>query len=327
MNLIKKLLFCFALFILSIGIWNIFYIQGERGENGKIKMIYIAKVIDEANDFWTQLLEGAYMAAMEYEVDLEVVAADKEDNYKAQNKLIEWAITQKPEVILLSPSSYTETIPAAEKIIEAGICLILIDSAMGKQLEESKIATDNIKAGFMEGEYLKSFIKEDSKIVIIGHVKGTSTAIERERGLRQALGEDEEKIVDVAFCDSEYEKAEQIMETMFAKHKDIDLVAGLNEYSAVGAARAVKKAGLSSQVRVVGFDSSLEEIRLLEEGVLQGIVVQKPFKMGYLGVKTGVMAFQGDKVPENIDSGFELITKDNMYAENIEELIFPFKED
>ena len=41
MNLIKKLLFCFALFILSIGIWNIFYIQGERGENGKIKMIYM----------------------------------------------------------------------------------------------------------------------------------------------------------------------------------------------------------------------------------------------------------------------------------------------
>lgn len=327
MNLVKKLLFCLFLLILVIGILRLFFFHEVGGRNGYIKMIYIAKVIDEANDFWTQLLEGAHMAANEYEVDLEVVAADKEDNYEDQNKLIEWAIAKKPEVILLSPSSYTETIPAAEKIIEAGICLILIDSAMGKRLEKSKVATDNIKAGLLEGKYLKTFIEEDSKIVIIGHVKGTSTAIERERGLRQALGEDEKKIVEVAFCDSEYEKAEQLMEGMFAKHKNIDLVAGLNEYSAVGAARAVKRAGLSGQVRVVGFDSSLEEIRLLEEGVLQGIVVQKPFKMGYLGVKTGVMAFRGEEVPENIDSGFELITRENMYAENIQELIFPFKEE
>ena len=323
----KKLLFCTFLFILSIGMLKVFSFRGDRGQHGYMKIIYIAKVIDEDNDFWTQLLEGAHMAAKEYEVDLEVVAADKEDNYQAQNKLIEWAIAQKPEVILLSPSSYTETIPAAEKIIEAGICLILIDSSMEKQLEKSKVATDNIKAGQLEGEYLKSFIEEESKIVIIGHVKGTSTALEREMGLRQALGEDEEKIVDVLFCNSEYEKAEQLMEGMFAKHKEIDLVAGLNEYSAVGAARAVKKAGLSGQVRVVGFDSSLEEIRLLEEGVLEGIVIQKPFKMGYLGVKTGVMAFRGEEVAENIDSGFLLITRDNMYAENIQELIFPFKEE
>ena len=174
---------------------------------------------------------------------------------------------------------------------------------------------------------MKRFVSEDSCIAIIGHVKNSSTAIEREIGVRKGLGEYEEKIVDVVFCDSDYDKAYTQMMNLLEKYPSIDLVAGLNEYSAVGAARAIKEKGLEKQIKVVGIDSSLEEIQMLEEGIFTAIVMQNPFKMGYMGMEVAVKILDGEKVLKNIDSGCQLITKDSMYTEENQKLLFPFREE
>lgn len=184
-----------------------------------------------------------------------------------------------------------------------------------------------MKLGEVEGNYMKQYATKDSQIVIVGHVEGSSTAIEREKGVRKGLGEYEDRIVDVVFCDSDYDKAYALMMELIEKYPDIDLVAGLNEYSAVGAARAIKEKGLHKRIRVVGIDSSLEEIQMLEEGVFEIIVIQNPFKMGYLGVEAAGKLLNGEKVPKNIDSGCELIKNDSVYTEENQKLLFPFREE
>lgn len=174
---------------------------------------------------------------------------------------------------------------------------------------------------------MKKCATEDSQIAIIGHVEGSSTAIEREKGVRKGLGEYEDRIVDVVFCDSDYDKAYRLMMELIEKYPEIDLVAGLNEYSAVGAARAIKEKGLHDRIRVVGIDSSLEEIQFLEEGIFEIIVIQNPFKMGYLGIEAAVKILNGGKVEKHIDSGCELISNDSVYTEENQKLLFPFREE
>ena len=66
---------------------------------------------------------------------------------------------------------------------------------------------------------------------------------------------------------------------------------------------------MEDQVKVVGFDNSVEQIQLLEAGVFQGIVIQKPFNIGYLGVEQAVKAIEGYPMEYNLDSGCKLITK------------------
>ena len=144
--------------------------------------------------------------------------------------------------------------------------------------------------------------------------------------MRKGLGEYEDRIVDVVFCDSDYDKAYLLMLELMEKYPDIDLVAGLNEYSAVGAARAIKEKG-RQDIRVVGIDSSLEEIQFLEEGIFEIIVIQNPFKMGYLGVEAAASLLNGEKVVKHIDSGCELISNDSVYTEENQKLLFPFREE
>ncbi len=98
----------------------------------------------------------------------------------------------------------------------------------------------------------------------------------------------------------------------------------MNENSAVGAARAVVEKGLGGKIIMIGFDNSTEEIKLLEAGVFSAIVVQRAYSMGYLGIETAVKSVTQDTWSVNIDSGSLLITKDNMYNPENQEVLFPF---
>ena len=320
-NKISRWLLGMVLLVLST-----FLIIGCNNKIDKtVKIIYIAKVVDDSNAFWFSLIEGAEIAAKEYGIDLRIVAPQSESNYEKQNELIEEAITEKPDAILLSPADNEKTLPAAKKIKEAGIKLILIDSRMEEPIEDALVATDNFEAGKKVGQLVKNLIKEDSKIAVVSHVKGTSTAIAREAGLRDALGEDENKIIDVVFSDSEYDKAYQVTKELLEKHPDVDIIAGLNEYSAIGAARAVRDLELTDSIKMVGFDSSTEEIELLESGVFDGIVVQTAFNMGYIGLETAVRILRGEDVANNIDSGSNIVRKNDIYTEENQKLLFPFR--
>jgi ribose transport system substrate-binding protein len=73
----------------------------------------------------------------------------------------------------------------------------------------------------------------------------------------------------------------------------------------------------------VGFDNSREEIEYLEDGVVQALVVQKPFNMGYLGVKTLIEILRGEEVPEVIHTESVLVRKEDMFTPENQKLLFP----
>ena len=168
------------------------------------------------------------------------------------------------------------------------------------------------------------FLVPDDQIAIVAHVKGVSTAVEREEGFRKGLGDLAKNIVEVVYCDSQYEKSRKLTQELMEKYPNLKMVAGMNEYSSVGAARAVKAAGAKDRIQVVGVDSSQEAVQLMENGVFKGLVVQKAFKMGYIGVKETILMLRGKSYEKDVNSGCELVTPDNMYDSEIEKLLFPF---
>ena len=78
-----------------------------------------------------------------------------------------------------------------QEAINAGIKVILVDSVIDKEIANGVVATDNFKAGKELGTFAKTILKPDSKIGVVAHVKGSSTATEREDGIREGLGEDQ----------------------------------------------------------------------------------------------------------------------------------------
>lgn len=319
----KKKLFMILLSSLLIvavivGAIKVFY----NNNQDPLHIIYIPKEIN-GSDFWVSVITGAQMAAKENEVTLEVVAPQEETDIKHQNELILQAIDEKPDAIVVSPNSYSENLVALKKVKEAGIKLVYIDSATSENIQDAIVATDNYEAGCKMGEFVKDKLNKDSVIAIIAHVKNSSTAMEREKGFRDVIGDYAKQIVEVAYSNSDYDKAYEETKELLKKH-EVDVLACLNEYSAVGAAHAVQEMDLDGKITMIGFDNSTEEIKLLEEGVFSAIVVQRAYSMGYLGIETAVKCIREDSSNKNIDSGSLLITKETMYDVENQEVLFPF---
>ena len=319
----RKIIFAAAAFLCAALAFVCVRHTGRK--NSPLRIVMIQKALDDT-DFWTSIAQGGEMAAEEHDAVLTVAGPPREQEIGMQNEMILDAIADRPDAIVLAPGSSEETLPYARQIEEAGIPLVLLDSTMEEKAGVSVVATDNYELGYKMGNYMKQFVDEDTVIGIVGHVEGSSTAIGREAGFRAGLGEAQDQVAEIVFCDSVTEKASELTRGLLEKYPDMDMIVGLNEYSAVGAARAVLELGLSDEIYMAGIDSSLEQIRLLEAGVYEALAIQKPFNMGYLGVETAIRAAWGEEVEENIDSGSELITKENMYTEENQKLLFPVAE-
>lgn len=320
----KKVFIMAVILIAASVVIFIGLLKPEATQTRKCSLIYIPKIRDDTNDFWTSVISGCRMAAEEYESELEIMAPDKEENVEEQNRLLRAAIEKKPDAILFSPSRMNASDELLKEAKDKGIRITYIDSYTKEDLQDLTVATDNVNAGRMMGEYARTLLDKDSKIAIVSHVKGVSTAVEREQGFREGLGDYAENIVETVYCNSLYEKSYELAQKLMEKYPDLEMIAGMNEYSAVGVGRAVSDAGVKDRIDVVGVDCSQEAINLMEMGVYKGIIVQKAFRMGYIGVEETIHMLNGDAVEKNIDSGCELVTPENMYDSDIERLIFPF---
>lgn len=313
------LVFCVAAGIMG-GCWYRQKVIEER----RLSLIYIPKVVDGTNDFWKALILGARMAAKEYNADIEIKAPAEENDVEGQNRLLKESIKEKPDAILFSPSSFTESDELLKEAKEKKIKISFIDSYVDEPLQDLTVATDNLEAGELLGKFAASLLEPEDQIAIVSHVKGVSTAVEREEGFRKGLGDLADNIVEVVYCNSRYELSRQLTIELMEKYPDLKMIAGMNEYSSVGAARAVKASGAKDRIVVVGVDSSQEAVQLMENGVFKGLVVQKAFKMGYLGVKETVRMLRGKSYQTDVNSGCQLVTPENMYSSEIEKLLFPF---
>lgn len=306
------------------GIGGAAWYHRRKLEERRLSLVYIPKVEDSTNDFWKALILGTKMAAKEYNADIEIKAPNEENDIERQNELLKEAISEEPDAILFSPSSFTESNDLLKEAKEKGIRISFIDSYTEEKVQDLTVATDNLEAGEKLGKFAATLLGPDDQIAIVAHVKGVSTAVEREEGFRKGLGDLAENIVEVVYCDSQYEKSRKLTQELMEKYPNLKMVAGMNEYSSVGAARAVKAAGAKDRIQIVGVDSSQEAVQLMENGVFKGLVVQKAFKMGYIGVKETILMLRGKSYEKDVNSGCELVTPDNMYDSEIEKLLFPF---
>jgi ribose transport system substrate-binding protein len=121
--------------------------------------------------------------------------------------------------------------------------------------------------------------------------------------------------------DSAYKAAQNILNRY---GKEVQGIFAPCEPVTIGVLMALKDLGKAGgTVQLVGFDSGTQSVDGLKAGDVQGLVVQNPVKMGYLGVMTLVDVIQRKKVPKKIDTGVQVVTRDNMNEPEMKELIYP----
>lgn len=289
----------------------------------KSKIVVILKSVDYKNlAFWESIKDGVEVASKDFGVDLTITGPQSETQIDEQIRIIQEAIRSKPDAIILAAADYTRLVPIAREIKENHIPLVLIDSFINGDDADSKIGTNNYEAGQKAGSALMNYIQPGGEVIIMSYVQGSSTAIDRESGVRNYL-KGKCEISQTLYSSGESEIAYKQAKKLISENPQLKGIITLNDPTTIGAAQALDESGKKTDIVLIGFDKSVKVLGYVEAGVVRDTIVQKPFNMGYLGIKTALDLVQGKKVDKFIDTGSIVINRQNMLLPENQKLLFP----
>lgn len=296
----------------------------NNSTKSKDQVYLVIKTSSENTEFWLNTKNGANIAGTELGVEVIVKGPNNETDIQAQIDIMEEIILKKPKAIAIAASDYNELSEVCSKAIDAGISLVTFDSDVNIEQDHSFVGTNNRIAAQRLGHELGVLMKEEGMVAIVSHVEGSFTAIERVEGFKQGMKpyKDIAIVGDVYYADNNREISYKIVKKIIEDYPTISGIYATNEITFLGTADAIRDLGLESQIRVVGFDMNKEIALMIEQGIIDAAMVQKPFNMGYIAIRESLEVLKG-KEPENIDTGAVLINKENMFLPENQKMIVP----
>ncbi|MEO8380284.1 MAG: substrate-binding domain-containing protein [Acidobacteriota bacterium] len=283
------------------------------------------------HEFWKSIHAGAMKAAEDaraehLEVEIIWKGPMREDDREQQVQVVEGFLTQQVSGIVLAPFDKNALVRPVEEAKRAGIPTVVIDSGLESQDPISFVASDNHHGGELAADEMARLLGGKGKVLLLRYQEGVASTEAREKGFvdRIKTFPGIELISSNQFAGATRETAKTAAENLLNRHGD-DL-AGMftpNESSTAGALLALEDAGRAGKIRFVGFDFSETFVQAIRAGKLHGIVVQNPFRMGELGVKTLLDHLRGKPIEARVDTGVTLITPANLDTPASQQLLHP----
>jgi len=303
----------------------------DKSDSSDITIAVIPK--GTTHIFWESVHAGAIKASLELKVDIRWVGPEKEDDRTQQISVVDNQVLNQVSGIVLAPLDAMALRRPVRDAVNRNVPVIIIDSALyeSEDIYTSFIATDNRKGGQIAGQKMGDFLQGKGKVVLLRYMEGSASTNNREEGFVEALQDfpEIELVSDEQYAGATRALGQQASENLLIRFKDqqgnlsIDGIFCPNASSTYGMLQALRRHRLVGKVAFIGFDSDEPLVKGLELGEIQGLVVQNPFLMGYLGVKHMLDHLQGTPVEKRIDTGVTFVTAEDLKKPEIQDLIDP----
>ena len=279
--------------------------------------------------FWKAVEAGAREGAKEAGVEMVWKGSLKEDDPTQQIQIVEQFVSAGVGGIVLAPIDDEALKRPVAAAMRKGIPVVIMDSALkGEPVKDfvSTVSTNNHRAGEMAGEQLGKLLNGTGKVVLFRFKQGSASAGQREAGFLEAIKRfpDIQVILDNRYSGTTASEAQSTALNMLDKLKEADGIFCSTEQSTFGMLLTLKRNNLAGSKKFVGFDASQGLMEGLRKGEIQALVAQNPKKMGHEAVKALIAKMKGKTVPEAIDSGAAVITKENLDTPEIQALLACF---
>lgn len=273
--------------------------------------------------FWQSVHAGAVAAAREAGVEINWNAPTSETDYAGQLQIMNTMINRRLDAIAVAPIDKRAMVGVVERAAKEKIPVIIFDTGVDTDNFVARIATDNYAAGRMAGERMGEILKGKGTALMLASQPGSASAIAREQGFEDVIREKFPAIhiVDKRFGMSDFAKSLAVAENMLTAHPEADGMFASNETGSVGAAQALK--GRQSTTKLVGFDWSPTLLEDLKTGVIDSLVVQDPFRMGYETVKAAVQKLKGGTPVKIQDLRPRLLTRATLNEPDVQKQLNP----
>ena len=286
-------------------------------------------VKDTTSFYWQIVLAGARQAGKDLGVKVPELGAQSESDINGQISILENAVAGKPAAVVISPTEFEALGKPVDEAAKS-VPVVGIDSAADSKSFVSFLTTDNVQGGRIAADGLAAAIKgmtgkEEGEIAIITSLPGVGSLDQRRQGFLEEVKSKYPglKVVADKYADGQATTGLNMMTDLITANPKLVGVFASNLIMAQGVGQAIAENKLGDKIKVIGFDNDDKTVGFLKSGVLAGLVVQDPYRMGYDGIKTALAASKKEKVEANVDTGANLVTKANMSDPKIDALLNP----
>ena len=275
--------------------------------------------------FWQSVHAGVIAASQQFDVEVEWNGPTQETEYARQIQIVDAMINRRIDGIVLSPTERTALVSVVERAAREGIPVTIFDSGIDTENYVSYVATNNTGAGELAAETVSQLVNGAGKIALVKHAPGSDSTDSRERGFEASVAKTHTglEIVAEQYCMSDRAKALAVTEDMLTAHPDLDALFCSSEAATIGAARALVSRGAAGKIKLVGFDASPSLQQDLRDGVIDALIVQDPFGIGYIAVETIVNKLDGETPEKRIDSPARVVRAADLDDPDVKKLLNP----
>jgi ribose transport system substrate-binding protein len=302
------------------------------------------------HEFWQSIHRGAVRAAEDLRasdgINVEIIwdGPLRERDALAQIRIVDRQVSRRVDGIVIAPQHSQTMVAPLKRAVDEGIPVVVIDSGLEHpDLTTKYVATDNRNGGRLAAKRLLSTLRAEGKsaprVVLFRYAIGSESTEQRENGFLDVIREESarqtaagEKPVELvsdnkyagATKDSAMREASPLLNQFrdAAGNPTIDGIFCCNESSAEGMLDSMRSLGLERKIKLVGFDSGEPLMQAVAEGTIDALILQDPYRMGYLGTWTLVQHLppRNNEVvtqpdPHYLSTGEFVITKENVLSE------------
>jgi ribose transport system substrate-binding protein len=318
----------------------------ERGPG--LRIVVIPKGM--THEFWQSIHRGALRAAQELALEGESVEVIfdgplRERDMMEQIEIVDRRVATHADGLVLAPQHSQIMTAPVRRAKDAGVPVVVIDSGLAdRDLIVKYVATDNYNGGWMAAEHLAETLtaegKTRPKLILLRYAIGSESTEKREQGFldyfdpaktnpkrpRKGPPPTVEWLDKDHYAGATRDSASRAAGPLVQQFgKQVDAIFAPNESSASGTLDVLRSQALNlkgdgeRKVHLMAFDSSKPLLQAIEEGDVDGSIIQDPYFMGYLGVYTLVKSIRGHDVSRggkelDVSTGEYLVARDNVKA-------------
>jgi ABC-type sugar transport system substrate-binding protein len=284
----------------------------QAASGGAGETVKVGVVLKTFNDFFSAMKTGIDKMPKEGIDVLGVEAPGDGVEAQPQINAIQNMVARGADALVVSPVG-AQVQPTLEQAINQGVKVVMVNEDLpdldGKS---SVVITDNLKGGELAGKYLKDQLNGKGTLAIMSGIPGVQALDQRVDGVLNQIKGTQIEVVTTLRTDCDQTKGVNVMQSIGSTHPDVDAIYAACGPPILGGIQTLKKNDpFTKDPLLVGFDALPDEARAILAGDETASVAQFPQKMGTIGVETAAKAARGEQVPAHIDTGTQIVTKEN----------------
>jgi ABC-type sugar transport system substrate-binding protein len=291
--------------------------DGDGGDRREDPARVAAVIKGLENPYFATMRDGLVATARRYTARLRVEAAVGLQDTAGQASALESLAAQRLSCYVVNPINQTNLIPPLSHLARS-TPIVNVDSpvdrraagAVGVEIT-TYIGSDNVAGGRAAADAMARFVDRGARVAVIAGIPGDAGSGARTAGFRAAV-RGRFEVGETIAADFERERARLAAEDLLRERPPVTGFFAVNDEMALGVAHAVRAAGRTGDVAVIGMDGTREALAAVQRGAMSATVAQYPYVLGRLAVEACLAAARGKSVPAAIDAPLRLVTKENV---------------